>query len=60
VTWQCAGSTRHNAVKHGLLAKGTTELDDSDAYEALILRLTEAYRPVGDLEKSLWKGLAST
>jgi hypothetical protein len=44
-------STRLNAVKHGLLARGITELDDADAYESLVQRLTEAYRPVGDLEK---------
>lgn len=44
-------STRLNAVKHGLLAKGITELDDSDAYESLAQRLAEARRPVGDLEK---------
>jgi hypothetical protein len=42
--------TRFNAVKHGLLAKGITELDDSDAYESLVQRLTLAYDPVGDLE----------
>ncbi len=42
--------TRFNAVKHGLLAKGMTELDDSDAYESLVQRLTLAYDPVGDLE----------
>jgi hypothetical protein len=44
-------STRLNAVKHGLLAKGITELDDSEAYESLAQRLAEAYRPVGDLEE---------
>jgi hypothetical protein len=44
-------STRLNAVKHGLLARGITELDDPDAYESLTRRLTEANRPVGDLEK---------
>lgn len=43
-------STRFNAVNHGLLARGITELDDSDAYESLIQRLTLAHRPVGDLE----------
>ena len=43
-------SIRLNALQHGLLAKGLTELDDSDAYESLIHRLTDAYRPVGDLE----------
>ena len=42
--------TRLNAVKHGLLAKGITELDDSDAYESLVQRLTLSYDPVGDLE----------
>ena len=42
--------TRFNAVKHGLLAKGMTELDDSDAYESLVQRLTLDYDPVGDLE----------
>jgi hypothetical protein len=44
-------STRLNAVKHGLLARGLTELDDSDEYESLIQHLTEAYQPIGDLEK---------
>jgi hypothetical protein len=44
-------STRLNAVKHGLLARGLTELDDPDAYESLIQRLTKAKRPVEDLEK---------
>jgi hypothetical protein len=43
-------STRFNAVKHGLLAKGITELDDADAYESLVQQLTLAYDPVGDLE----------
>jgi len=32
------------------LARGITELDDSDAYESLVQRLTASYRPVGDLE----------
>jgi hypothetical protein len=43
-------STRFNAINHGLLAKGLTELDDSGAYESLIQRLTEFWRPIGDLE----------
>jgi len=42
--------TRFNASKHGLLARGLTELDDSDAYESLIQRLRETYCPLGDLE----------
>jgi hypothetical protein len=44
-------STSLNAVKHGLLAKGITELDDSDAYEALAQSLAKTFRPVGDLEE---------
>jgi len=43
--------SRHNAVKHGLVARGLTELDDSDAYESLVQRLMKAKRPVGDIEK---------
>jgi hypothetical protein len=46
-------STRHNAVKHGLLAKGITELDDSDAYESLLQQLMRLYRPVGEVEDFL-------
>ena len=42
--------TRFNAVKHGLLAKGITELDDAEAYESLVQRLTLDRDPVGDLE----------
>src|ERR1700751_2258938 len=42
--------TKFNAVKHGLLAKGLTELDDSDGYESWVQRLTRDYDPVGDLE----------
>jgi hypothetical protein len=43
-------STRLNAVKHGLLAKGITELDDAAAYESSLERLTQAYRPVGEVQ----------
>lgn len=43
--------TRLNAVKHALLAKGITELDDSDAYESWAQGLAEEHRPVGHLEK---------
>jgi len=43
-------STRLNAVQHGLLAKGITELDDAVEYESLLQRLKQTYRPVGDLE----------
>jgi hypothetical protein len=51
-------STRLNATKHGLLARGMTELDDSDAYESLVERLTAAKRPVGDIEEFLVRRIA--
>jgi hypothetical protein len=51
-------STRLNAVKHALLAKGITELDDSDAYESLTQRLAEEHGPVGDLEKFFVESIA--
>ena len=51
-------STRYNAVKHGLLAKGITELDDPVAHESLLERLTQAYRPVGDLQLFLVQRIA--
>lgn len=51
-------STRLNAVKHGLSAKGITELDDLEAYEALVKRLRDAYCPVGDLEEFLVQRIA--
>jgi hypothetical protein len=51
-------STRFNAVTHGLLAQGLTELDDSDAYKSLLQRLTEEFCPVGDLEKFLVQYIA--
>ena len=51
-------STRYNAVRHGLLAKGITELDDPVAYESLLERLTQAYRPVGDVQLFLVQRIA--
>src|ERR1700731_2187580 len=51
-------STRLNATKHGLLARGMTELDDSDAYKSLVQRLTAAKRPVGDIEEFLVRRIA--
>jgi hypothetical protein len=51
-------SSRFNAVTHGLLAQGLTELDDSDAYKSLLQRLTEERRPVGDLENFLVQWIA--
>jgi hypothetical protein len=51
-------STRYNAAKHGLLAQGITELDDAEAYTALLQRLNEAHRPAGDIETFLVERIA--
>jgi hypothetical protein len=51
-------NTRFNAVKHGLLAKGITELDDPEEYESLVQRLIAAKSPVGDLEMFFLKRIA--
>jgi len=51
-------STRLNAVTHGLLAQGLTELDDPDAYRLLVQRLTTTHQPVGDLECFLIERIA--
>jgi hypothetical protein len=51
-------STRLNAFKHGLLAKGITELDDPEAYTELLQRLNDAQQPVGDIESFLVERIA--
>jgi hypothetical protein len=51
-------STRYNAAKHGLLAQGITELDDADAYTALLQRLNGSYKPAGDIETFLVERIA--
>lgn len=43
-------STRYNAVKHGLLAKGVTELDDPQKFQALLAQFKKELQPVGVLE----------
>jgi hypothetical protein len=53
-----ASSTRYNAAKHGLLAQGITELDDGEAYTALLQRLDEAHQPAGDIEEFLVERIA--
>jgi len=40
-------STRFNAVKHGLLASGVTELDNSEGYREMLRDLTQEKKPVG-------------
>ena len=51
-------ATRFNASKHGLLAQGITELDDAEAYTALLERLNEAHQPAGDIESFLVERIA--
>ena len=46
-------STRYNAVKHGLLASGVTELDDPDRYQAFTTGLRSEFNPVGLVETFL-------
>jgi len=43
-------STRYNAVKHGLLAEGVTELDDTENFVALCAQLEAELDPVGLIE----------
>jgi hypothetical protein len=52
-------STRFNAVKHGLLAAGITELDDSDGYREMLRDLTKERKPVGVVDTYLVQSMAS-
>jgi hypothetical protein len=45
-------STRYNAVKHGLLSQGVTELDELD-YHSLLRSVQESLKPVGPIETAL-------
>jgi hypothetical protein len=49
-------STRFNAVKHGFLAAGLTELDDVEAYRSTLRRLNENYSE--ELENFLLERMA--
>ena len=42
-------STRYNAVKHGLLSEGVTELDYLD-YNSLLSSVKEVLKPTGPIE----------
>jgi hypothetical protein len=46
-------STRYNAVKHGLLSVGVTELDHPESYHALCAQLESEFKPVGEVETFL-------
>ncbi|PYX34346.1 MAG: hypothetical protein DMG80_02540 [Acidobacteria bacterium] len=43
-------STRFNAIKHGLLAAGVTELDDAEGYQRILADLMREKNPVGVIE----------
>lgn len=51
-------SSRFNAMKHGLLALGITDLDDAEGYQAILLDLIQGKKPVGILEKKLVEAAA--
>lgn len=51
-------STRYNALKHGFLAEGVTELDDRPAFEQLRARLENDFAPNGEMERFLVERIA--
>jgi|SRR5216683_1716452 len=53
-------STRFNATKHGLLAAGVTELDDSEGYREMLRDLTKERKPVGVADTYLVQSIALT
>ena len=53
-----ATSVRFNAVKHGLLAEGVTELDDPETFPALCGKLEAELKPQGEDESFLVRQIA--
>ena len=51
-------STRFNAVKHGLLSEGVTEMDDPTAFLQYRARLEAELKPLGELEIGLVRRIA--
>jgi len=51
-------STRFNATKHGLLAKGITEFDDAEGYRTILSDLIREKNPVGKFEMFLVEAAA--
>src|SRR2546430_9941336 len=51
-------STRFNALKHGLLAEGVTELDCPEAFPGFCARLEAELKPVGEVETFLARRIA--
>ena len=50
--------SRFNAISHGLLAAGVTELDNADFYFALLKQLRQELEPVGEIESYLVERIA--
>jgi hypothetical protein len=50
--------TRHNAVRHGLLCDGISELDLSAGYSELLDELIAEKKPVGSIERHLIESIA--
>jgi hypothetical protein len=50
--------SRFNAVNHGLLAVGITELDSGDAFFSLLEQLRKEWKPQGELESFLVERIA--
>jgi hypothetical protein len=51
-------STRFNALKHGLLAQGVTELDDPQGFASLVSQLEVEHAPATLVERELVQQLA--
>jgi hypothetical protein len=50
--------TRFNAVKHGLLAQGVTEIDNPEGFSRLGSRLEAELDPIGEIENALVRHIA--
>ena len=53
-----ATSTRFNAVKHGLLAEGVTELDNPETFPSFCAKLEAELKPAGEIESFLARQIA--
>ena len=51
-------SSRFNAVKHGLLVEGITELDIPETFREFRARLEAELKPVGEVETFLARRIA--
>jgi hypothetical protein len=51
-------STRFNAVQHGLLSEGVTELDSPETFPAICAKLEAELNPVGEIESFLTRRIA--